>query len=241
VNFKYACNLEGVYRDANNTYVTSTYASTGDLFSVALAGLPPGPDRESAFAPVVSQLLRGVKQLHDLQIVHGDISLENVLLTKSNRPNSEYEVKIIDFGMASTSRMVRHCVRGKSSYQAPEMHGDDVYDAFLTDTFSVGVIAYALFFKEYPWMTTLPEKCKNFGFIAKFGFSSFFAKRNLRGSTTKIAECTSQPLLQLLEGMLTLDPQERLTFGEKGFDGRKSVWDEPWMKSHVPSAYKVSL
>jgi len=38
----------------------------------------------------------------------------------------------------------------------------------------------------------------------------------------------------LLEGLLALDPDERLTLGERAWnDGRRSVWDEPWM-AHGP-------
>ena len=34
--------------------------------------------------------------------------------------------------------------------------------------------------------------------------------------------------MQLLEGMLKFNPDERLTMGEKCWPKRRSVWDEPW-------------
>ena len=66
------CTLEGVYRDDKNTFVVSHFATEGDLFTVATsqASGAVGPERESAFASLVVELLSAVKQLHELQIVH---------------------------------------------------------------------------------------------------------------------------------------------------------------------------
>merc|ERR1719440_262024 len=65
VNFEYACNLEGVYRSRDDTFVASTFASGGDLFDVACAGasLSPGRERELSMAPLVLQLFSAVQQL----------------------------------------------------------------------------------------------------------------------------------------------------------------------------------
>merc|ERR1719162_2925839 len=98
------------------------------------------------------ELFRAVQQLHDMQIAHRDISLENVLQT--HEVTGAATIRMIDFGMASTRREFRHSVRGKSSYQAPEMHTDSKYDAFLSDTFAVGVIVFMILLQDYPWTST---------------------------------------------------------------------------------------
>jgi serine/threonine protein kinase len=234
VNFRYGCSLHGVYRGDADTYVTTSFATEGDLFSVAQAGHNPGPEREAAFAPIVVQLLTGMRQLHDMHIVHRDISLENVLLTKEDGPATGTpggeQVRVIDYGMASTGRVFKRCVRGKASYQAPEMHGDQEYDAFLSDTFSVGVILYASLLKDYPWLSTRPGGCKCFDYVKSHGFRMYCAKRKVRGSDMRVAECISEDLMALLEGLFALDPAQRLTLGEKEFPAdRRSVWDEPWV------------
>jgi len=232
VNFQYACTLEGVYRNRESTFVTSSLASHGDLFDIATGGLAAGIERESAIAPIAFQLCSGMKQLHDMGIAHRDISLENVLLTRKNC--GDFEVKIIDYGMATTQRMFGNCVRGKLSYQAPEMHLKEAYDNFLSDTFAVGVVLYALFLKDYPWMATEPGKCKRFAYLVSKGFRDFCAKAKNRTGVTA-SSGFSDPLKKLLEGMLALDPKERLTFGEQHFPNRGSVWQEPWMKEHRDS------
>jgi len=168
VNFKYACNLQGVFRSSEHTLVALTFASEGDLFGVASAGIAPGLEREAKYARVVFQLLSGVKQLHNFQISHGDLSLENVLLTKTG--GKDFEVKIIDYSMASTKRIFQNCLRGKPSYQAPEMHTRKAYDSFLAESFAVGVILYSLFVKEYPWLSTKPGACRISEFARAKGF-----------------------------------------------------------------------
>ena len=52
------------------------------------------------------------------------------------------------------SRMCKREVRGKQSYQAPEMHGSDTYDAFLADDFALGVVVFAMAVQDYPWTAT---------------------------------------------------------------------------------------
>jgi len=235
-NFKNVCTLEGVYRDDKNTFVVSHFATEGDLFTVATsqASGTVGPERESAFASLVVELLSAVKQLHELQIVHRDLSLENVLRTKGADGN--LVLKVIDFGMASRGRMFTNSKRGKPSYQAPEMHAGTMYDALLSDMFSVGVMVFCLLLKDYPWQTTKPGQCKCFDFVTQHGFRTYCQKRQVRGTKKMIAECLSEPLLQMLEGMVAVNPANRLTLGESQFkNSRKSIWDEPWMSNRVES------
>uniref|UniRef100_A0A7S1ATC9 Protein kinase domain-containing protein n=1 Tax=Noctiluca scintillans TaxID=2966 RepID=A0A7S1ATC9_NOCSC len=228
-SFEFACQLFGVWRNDEHTFVITTFASEGDLFKWCESGPPPGEQRELHVHPVAQQILRSVKRLHDFPIVHRDISLENILIELSNGVNS---VKLIDFGMASTERHFKNCVRGKASYQAPELHEDGEYDGFLSDAFSVGVTLYALLVRDYPWLSTRPGGCKCFGYVKKHGFRAYLAKRKLRNSNRKVGDVMSEPLKELLEGLLSVDPESRLTLGETASEaGRRSVWDLPWTRT----------
>lgn len=229
IKYKYVCDLLGVFRTDDETFVTSAFAPGGDLFSVALAAPPPGPARETVFTPLVLEIFSGMKQLHEMQIVHRDISLENVVLASEER--SSCEIRIIDYGMADSRRMFQKCVRGKMTYQAPEMHAEASYDGFLTDAFSVGVLVYALLLSDYPWFATKIGDRKNFDYVRRYGFRSYASKRKVRGTNMKVSDCLSNNMTQLLDGMLAIDPSERLTLGEKQWShsSRRSVWDEPWV------------
>lgn len=229
--YLYGCRLLGVYHDEQHTYVVTSFATEGDLFTWCEAGVAPGLEREDVVLPIARQLMKGVQQLHDHGIVHRDLSLENVLLTKLGEGPAGLRVQIIDFSMASTTRCFRNCIRGKASYQAPEFHGDKDYDGLLSDVFSIGVTLYALLLKDYPWLSTRPGGCKCFEYVKKHGFRAYLLKRKLRNSGSRVADVLSEPLTQLLEGLLALDPAERFTLGESAWasSGRRSVWDEPWM------------
>lgn len=233
--FAYACDLKGVFKDDEHTYVVTSFASEGDMFSWCETGVSPGPEREEVVLPLARQMLEGVQQLHEMGISHLDLSLENILLSK---PEAEVGggrqiIRIIDFGMATNARFLQNCVRGKASYQAPELHTSQVYDAYLCDAFSIGVTLYSVLVKDYPWLSTRPGGCKCFEYVRKHGFRSFLDKRKLRSTQLRVGQIMSEPLKQLLEGLLALDPAERLTLGEacwaNGGPSRTSVWDEPWI------------
>jgi len=237
--FPYMCSLQGVYRDQENTYVMTSLASEGDLFEWASkCGLEPGPERELAVWPLAVQLARAIQRLHELSLVHRDISAENVVLSKNK--DGTLSVKIIDFGMASTSRWGFLTPGGKASYQAPEQHALALYDAYLADTFAFGVTLWVLLFAELPWQSTAPGKCRCFDHVKKHGLRAYFQKRR-KGPKT-IDAITSEPLKRLLEGVLAVDPTQRLTLGERNAwspynsekNTRRSVWDQPWLYAGPP-------
>jgi len=227
VGYQFACTLEGVYRSHEETFVMSSFASGGDLFDTTLKGEAVGPKRELAMAPWVLQVLAALQQLHDMGIVHRDVSLENVLLTGNDQGGAS--VKLRDFSMAAAGR-IHNVVRGKPSYQAPEMHSGGDYDAFLSDSFAAGVLVYALLLKDYPWLSTKPGKCMRFQYVVKNGLRAYMLKACAQNA--EATACISEDLLKLLEGMLMIKPDQRLTLGEKQLGDRRSVWHEPWLQSY---------
>jgi len=236
--YPYACRLLGVYRDEEYTMVVTELASAGDLFtwSSEAAGPHPGPERESLLKPLVRQILSGVQRLHDMSVVHRDLSLENLVISPNEADDGAMQVCVVNFSMASTARWFKSTVSGKtSSFQAPESHSDsDEYDAFLSDVFAIGVSLWAAFLQDYPWLSTKPGGCRCFEFFRKHGFRKYIAKRKVRGSNVTVASVMSEELQCLLEGLLAVDPVKRLTLGEASWDEdgvqRRSVWDEPWLQ-----------
>ena len=58
---------------------------------------------------------------------------------------------------------------------------------------------------------------------------AFAHKRKLRNTHTTIAETLSESAVNLLAGLLSVDPTQRLTLGESSvFNLGESVWDEEW-------------
>jgi len=87
-----------------------------------------------------------------LEIVHRDVSLENILVTYSG------QVKLVDFGVAKArildSYTSQGTLKGKYSYMAPELVRGEHPDHRL-DIFALGVVMYAALLGQ------LPFKAKN--------------------------------------------------------------------------------
>eukprot|EP00928_Gymnodinium_smaydae_P001510 TRINITY_DN1054_c0_g2_i1.p1 TRINITY_DN1054_c0_g2~~TRINITY_DN1054_c0_g2_i1.p1 ORF type:complete len:409 (+),score=57.04 TRINITY_DN1054_c0_g2_i1:105-1331(+) len=215
--FDYVCKLHGIFRDAKQTYFVSSFADQGDLFIWCDRDTPPGPAREAEMRPIAAQVFTAVRYLHDIGIAHRDLSLENILLTEGQ--NSSSMVKIIDFGMATLNRTCCREVRGKLSYQAPEMHMEEPYDTFLVDHFAIGVVLFAMCCHDYPWMGTAPDACQLFACVAVNGFRAFIKERRLRKAKgTKVGDVMSPEIVDMLEGLLQLNCRKRHTLGERGID-----------------------
>jgi len=220
-------NLRGIYRDAKFTYVVSDFATVGDLCSWrSFAMHLTGAEAEFSLKPLAIQICEAVRDLHDLNIIHRDLSLENILLCEGREPEEGLEVKLIDFAMASFQRWGRPGVAGKLVYLAPEVHSmKGTCDGFLLDAFAVGIILFVLLTGEYPWRSTKPGAC--------FGYE-LFRVRGIRAILQGLSHdhsIASEPLICVLQGLLTPDPAKRLTLGERGFGSdRRTVWDEPWMQ-----------
>lgn len=224
LRFPCACQFLGVFLGDEQAYIMTSFATRGDLFSWCQNDTSdPGVARETAMRPVLSQMFAGVCWLHNIGIAHRDLSCENVLLTDNSE--NEVQVKIIDFGMACLSRRVAREVRGKRSYQAPEMHAPAEFDTFLADIFSVGVTTYCMAVHYYPWEHTKPGKDRSFEFARMNGVSIFLSKKRLPCNKKPVAEVYSRSFVNLLCGLLAPDPEERCSLGETCFekDSRESA------------------
>merc|ERR1719221_375582 len=227
MDFPYVCDLLGVFRDSQNMYVVTSLATEGDLFSWCFLGPKPGREREALMQPIVSQLFSAVKWLHEIGIAHRDISLENILLTDAGC--GSLRVKIIDFGMATLSQKCHKEVRGKPSYQAPEMHLLVEYDAFLADAFSIGVVLFSMMAQDYPWLSTKLGSCPLFDCANMFGLKQSLKKQ-------KLHEVFTPAFTELVGGLLEINPQDRLGLGESCYArgvvdrNRLTVWDMRWLE-----------
>eukprot|EP00440_Ansanella_granifera_P019391 gb/GFBE01021065.1/.p1 GENE.gb/GFBE01021065.1/~~gb/GFBE01021065.1/.p1 ORF type:complete len:414 (+),score=66.83 gb/GFBE01021065.1/:1-1242(+) len=239
IKYPYVCDLLGVFRDDENTYVSVSLATQGDLFSWCDKDPKPGPAREEIMVPIAVQIFSAVRMLHELGVAHRDLSLENILLTDVGP--GEQRIKLIDFGMSTVTRICRREVRGKQSYQAPEMHTAPQYDAFLADGFALGVVLFAMAVQDYPWTSTKKNTCQLFEYITTFGFLKFLKKRKLRkGTGEHLSEVFSTDLADLLQGFFQVEPTARLSLGEScygsgtamGTEAHSSAWDHSWIKSH---------
>mmetsp|Transcript_50529 Transcript_50529/g.93447 ORF Transcript_50529/g.93447 Transcript_50529/m.93447 type:complete len:564 (-) Transcript_50529:56-1747(-) len=227
LQFPWGCELLGVFLATNHVYIMTSLANGGDLFSwVEKDESKPGEGREAAMRPIVMQVFTAVCWLHNLGIAHRDLSAENVMLTDSS--DKGLQVKIIDFGMATLSRFASKELRGKRSYQAPEMHSSSEYDTFLVDNFALGVVVYCMAAHYYPWEQTVPGKDRSCEFARANGLEIFLQKKRLPCCKKPIAEVYSKSLLELLCGLLDFDNETRYSLGEVCFAKKRPKDIDLW-------------
>jgi len=236
IRFPYVCDLLGLYVDSESTFVVTSLASRGDLFSWSFRTPGPGPDREACIQPVFAQLCHAVRWLHDMGVAHRDLSLENVCLAEDPK-TGEAQIKLIDFAMATCSRPC-HGKVGKRSYQSPEIHLAEAYDPFIADAFALGVILFVLAAQCYPWTATRSDKCDIFRYVDQHGLKEYFANRRIECVTgaESLTDIFSREFCFVLEGLIDLDPSARACLGEVCFScempacfRRQSVWEMPWL------------
>jgi len=227
--FPHVCEPKGIFMDSEFTYVVTSLATDGDLFSWMDRDLP-GADREGLVCPVMKDVFIAVSLLHDLGIAHCDLSLENIVLTTDPKSGKKI-VKLIDFGAASLKRYGCE-ITGKKSYIAPEMFSDGEFDAFLSDAFALGVCLFSLVARMYPWNSTREGACRLFSYMAGHGFRAYVQRRQVwNGGGRRLAEAFSAPLVEVLDGLLAMRPENRLTLGEQCWNsGKPSVFDMEWLK-----------
>lgn len=249
MNYPYACELVGIFVGDGRAHVVTSLATQGDLFAWSAGNAHrPGASREASMRPLLGQVFEAVRWLHDWGIAHRDLSLENILLTDSQ--SATPQVRIIDFGMATLQPRRSWGVRGKLSYQAPEMHKSHPYDAFAADAFALGVVLFGMACAKYPWKSTKPGACPAFELLKVRGFEAFLtarAKSCEENGQRLLTEVLSGPCQSLMKGLLTLCPHERTTVGEVCFKGalnltdrRRSVWDSEWLKQEQVCAEGAS-
>jgi len=239
--YPYSCGLLGAFQDESVTRVVSELASEGDLFSWCATSAKvamPGRERELYVRPLVAQVFDAVRWLHDLSIVHSDISMENILVTQEVRTGG-LQVKLIDFASATARRYLRERTIGKPAYQAPEVSTDIEYDGFLADTFATGVVMYCMLLIAYPWSSTgAGGACVSFRYFRKHGFRKFALKRKLTNGKSAI-EVLTPAATALVEELTAMDPAMRTTLGERTWLGecaRPSVWGTAWMRYRPSTA-----
>ena len=136
----YAVGFEGLVRDPDNgAYgLVMEYVAAPTLheflWNRCRGGGPPLP--ESTVRAIMWKLFTGAKKMHDRHVVHRHITPAHILIGQDGEL-----VKICDFGLAiSLSELPPYTQAGTAFYLAPEMLlGKEDYDA-LVDTWSLGCV-----------------------------------------------------------------------------------------------------
>ncbi|KAL5268413.1 hypothetical protein ACHWQZ_G002320 [Mnemiopsis leidyi] len=140
--------MYGWFEDANFMYLVLEKCCHGDLHHFLKRRGNPLPEVEAR--ELFAQLVEGVIYLHNNNIVHRDISLNNLLLTK------DMSLKLADFGMAkrlSGPQDTHRTMCGTPNFMSPETLSN-AGRGFMADCWALGVVLFHLLTGELPFEDT---------------------------------------------------------------------------------------
>ncbi|KZT53445.1 CAMK/CAMKL/CHK1 protein kinase [Calocera cornea HHB12733] len=200
-------------------YMLMELAAGGDLFDKIAPDV--GVDHDMA-QHYFNELVSGLGFIHAQGICHRDLKPENLLLSGSG------VLKIADFGLCAVWRhkgqerkLAERC--GSLPYVAPELSMPDPYRAEPVDVWGAGVVLFTLLFGSTPWDEPTVHSPE---------FAAFTTGEILSQDPWNRI---SGDVLNLLLGILTVDPAQRLTLPQ--------VRAHPWCNraSQVPQLGPTAL
>ncbi|XP_038723965.1 serine/threonine-protein kinase GRIK2-like isoform X2 [Tripterygium wilfordii] len=156
---------------------------------------PPGGIGEDTARKYLRDIVAGLIYLHAHNIVHGDIKPDNLLVTRTGT------VKIGDFSVSQVFEDDNDELRrspGTPVFTAPECCLGLTYHGKAADTWAVGVSLYCMIVGQYPFLgETLQDTYDK-----------------IVNNSLILPDEINPQLKNLLEGLLSKDPNQRLTLDE---------------------------
>ena len=181
---------------------------------------------------VFHQICSALDYCHSKGVCHRDLKLENLMLLgpSSGTLGTQELVKVTDFGLSKDCSMHSqpHTKVGTISYMAPEVTEADSapYDGQAADVWSLGVILYVLVACSYPFGYDGP---KELGGEPTHKVCSRIREGRFKAPPPSLSEACKS----LIAGMLTVDPQARLSV--------RQVLEHPWLRGVEAAHGTVSL
>ncbi len=138
------------YDTLTDFFIVTEYCKRGELY-----GYIKNYYSENQLAVLFYQVFSGLSYLHENNILHRDLKLENIMISDIekdlNTKEDYFWIKIIDFGTAKIFKRnkIEKAVVGSSYYIAPEVLKQKYNEK--CDTWSVGVILYMLIVGRAPF------------------------------------------------------------------------------------------
>jgi serine/threonine protein kinase len=143
---------EAVFETIDLICIVLEKCSQGDLFSLLLDNHLTDKDE---LRYITLEILKGLHYLHELGLVHGDLKLENVGMTKDRK------IKLLDFGYCHRKGIVGDQPRnGTIFYAAPEIFGRGAYDLEKAEVWALGILVLILFGRQMPYWQGSDDEIK---------------------------------------------------------------------------------
>jgi serine/threonine-protein kinase SIK3 len=189
MNHRNIVNFIEIFQNPKYIFIVLEYANGGDLLNYLKT---KGRFKEPEYRKILQQIIDALEYIHEHKILHRDIKLDNILLTKTGH------VKICDFGisrkMHRNDPVFEHI--GTPAYIAPEIIKEKGYTGFGADIWSLGVMTYMALTGNVPFKGNTIEELHQSILTKDVTFSE---KANL-----------SNEMKRAIKGMLVKDPRRRM-------------------------------
>ncbi|TWU75066.1 serine/threonine-protein kinase KIN2 [Metarhizium rileyi] len=198
LNHPHICGMRDVVRTNYHWYMLFEYVNGGQMLDYIISH---GKLKEKQARKFSRQIASALDYCHRNSIVHRDLKIENILISKTG------DIKIIDFGLSNLFAPRGHLKTfcGSLYFAAPELLQARAYTGPEVDVWSFGIVLYVLVCGKVPFddqsMPALHAKIKK-GLV---DYPSWLS-----------SECK-----HLMSRMLVTDPKQRATMQE--------VMNHPWM------------
>ena len=201
--------LVEVIENIRSIHIVLEYCNSGDLQSLVAR---VGPLDESCARPLAEQLAEAVAHLHDHRVAHRDLKLDNCVLnllgSEGGVPLPRYRLRIIDFGLSTIWKEGGPPLKklvGSLCYVAPEVLARSYYGA-QADAWSLGCCIAGMLGGALPFLASDEETLRSKVCAGDYELPT---RADL-----------SPESLDLVQGLLTVRPTERLTIDAV----RKHAW-----------------
>ncbi|SPO02651.1 related to serine/threonine-specific protein kinase KIN1 [Cephalotrichum gorgonifer] len=203
LNHPYICGLRDVVRTNYHWYMLFEFVNGGQMLDYIMSH---GKLKEKQARKFSRQIASALDYCHRNSIVHRDLKIENILISKTG------DIKIIDFGLSNLFSPGGHLKTfcGSLYFAAPELLQARAYTGPEVDVWSFGIVLYVLVCGRVPFddqsMPALHAKIK---------------KGAVEYPTWLSSDCK-----HLMSRMLVTDPKQRATMQE--------VLNHTWMTKGYP-------
>ncbi|KAJ5204348.1 uncharacterized protein N7498_005227 [Penicillium cinerascens] len=194
----YICGMRDVVRTTYHWYMLFEYVNGGQMLDYIISH---GKLKEKQARKFARQIASALDYCHRNSIVHRDLKIENILISKTG------DIKIIDFGLSNlfSPRSLLKTFCGSLYFAAPELLQARQYTGPEVDVWSFGIVLYVLVCGKVPFddqsMPQLHAKIKKGVVEYPPGLST---------------ECR-----HIISRMLVTDPKQRASLNE--------IMNHPWM------------
>lgn len=144
VNHPYICGMRDVVRTNYHWYMLFELVNGGQMLDYIISH---GKLKEKQARKFARQIASALDYCHRNSIVHRDLKIENILISKTG------DIKIIDFGLSNlfSPRSLLKTFCGSLYFAAPELLQARQYTGPEVDVWSFGIVLYVLVCGKVPF------------------------------------------------------------------------------------------